>query len=135
MLAGVGVGPDAAVVSLDQLLTDQRASGVPSRRGLREPDPCPDEQRLDRADRHAQRARQLGVGHPRELAHQQRRALLLGKPADIFDQPPQRFPEIDLREGVVGVGPHQVEHLGWRRSGLAQLVDAAVVSDAEQPRS
>ena len=41
------------------------------------------QQRLDGRDRDAERVRHLGVGHPAQLAHQQRRALLLGQPADV----------------------------------------------------
>jgi hypothetical protein len=135
VLAGIGGRPDAAVVGLDELLADHCAGGVARGRGLREPEPGSDEKRFDRADRDPERARQLGVRHPRQLAHQQRRALLLGELADVFDQPSQRLPEIDLRQRVVGARPHKVEHLGGRRRRPAELVDAAVVGDPEQPRS
>ena len=75
----------------------------------------------------------VGVGHSAELAHQQRRPLLLGEPADVRDQAPERLAPVGLVDRVVHRGAQQLEHLGRRRRRPAQLVDAAVVRDAVQP--
>ena len=75
----------------------------------------------------------VGVGHPAELAHEQRRALLVGQPAHVGDQPPS-----DSRCSASAIGSWlgartSSHHLGRRRRGPAQLVDAAVVGDPVQP--
>ena len=78
---------------------------------------------------------ELDIGHPAQLAHQERRALLLGQPANIGDQPPQRFALIGLRDGILAGCADHAENLGGRHQRTAELVDAAVVGDAIQPGS
>ena len=72
-------GPHPAVVGDDQLLTDLRAGGVARLAGLSQADARPYQQRLDRRHRDAERLGDVGVGHAAQLAHQQRRALLIGQ--------------------------------------------------------
>ncbi len=43
----------------------------------------------------------VGVGHPAQLAHEQRRALLIGQSADVGDQPPERLALVGLGDRVV----------------------------------
>jgi hypothetical protein len=86
---------------LDELLADHRACGVTRRGCLRKGEPCTDQQRLDRAYRCPERARQVGIRHPRQLAHQQSRSLLIGQPAYVLNQPTERVAQIDLRQRVM----------------------------------
>jgi hypothetical protein len=133
VLASVRIGPPATVVRGGDLVADQAAVGVARLRRLHQPHPCPDQQRLERRDGDAHRARDLGIGHAAQLAHEQRRALLLGEAANVGDQPPQRIALLGLGDRVV-VGRAQEDHdLRRRRTGPAQLIDAAVVGNAEQP--
>ena len=69
---GGGVGAQPAIVGDDQLLTYLRARGVARLERLGEAEPGPHEQGLDGRDGHPERPRQVGVGHPAELAHEQR---------------------------------------------------------------
>jgi hypothetical protein len=135
VVAGVCAGADAAIVRFDQLFADHRARGLACIGGLRERDPRPDQQRFDRADRGPERARDLGVRHAGQLPHQQRRALLIGQPANVLYQSPQRLAEVELDQRIVHRGAAQLENLRRRRSRLTQLIDAAVVGDPEQPGS
>ena len=79
--------------------------------------------------------RDLVVAEPVELAHQQRRALLLGQVGEVLDQPSQlvaaaqRRVDVLARTGTVAVG-----ELGGGEPVAAQLVDAEVAHDAVQPR-
>ena len=84
-------GLHAAVVAVEQVDADLVAVGVARLGGLDEPDPRAHEQRLDGRDRDVERAGEVGVGHAVDLAHQQRRALLLGQPADVL-RPAARGP-------------------------------------------
>ena len=131
--AGETAGTHAAVMGDYQLLADLRASRVTRFARLGEADPRAHEQRLDGGDRHAERAGDVGVRHPAEFAHQQRRALLLGQPPHVLDQPPQRFALLSLGNGVVGASAEDPEHLGRRWDRSTQLVHAAVVRNAVQP--
>jgi hypothetical protein len=133
--AGIGVRAKAAFIRLDELLVDLAAGGVARRSGLRERDPRADEERLDGADRDPERRRQLGVGHTAQLAQQKRGSLLIGEPADVVDQPPQRLAGISLGNRVVDDATDQLEHLRRGRCRPPELVDAAVVSHAKQPRA
>jgi len=67
-----------AVVGQDELFAYLRTCGVPGLARLREPDPRPHEQRLDCGNRDSERAGHVRVCHPPKLAHQERRALLVG---------------------------------------------------------
>ena len=78
---------------------------------------------------------QLGVGEPVELAHEQRRALLLGQALDVLHQAAQVLAALGLGLGVVRRRARQLVDLGRRRDRAAQVVDAAVVRDAVQPRA
>jgi hypothetical protein len=120
-------------VRFDQLFADQDAGRVASLRCLRERDSCPDQQRLDRSHRDVERGCELQIRHSREFPHQQRGTLLFRKSADVLDQPPQGVPQVDLGERIMHGGAHQVKYLWWRRGRSAELVDAAVVRDPEQP--
>ena len=95
--------------------------------------PGPHEQGFDGRDGHPKRPRQVGVRHPAELAHEQRRALLIGQPAHVRDQPPEGLALVRLRDRVVDGRAQKLDHLRRRRRGAAQLVDAAVVRDAVEP--
>jgi hypothetical protein len=135
MSAGGGVRPHAAVVGDDQLLSDLRAGRVARLGRARQCEPRPDQERLDRRDRDLERAGEVGVGHAAELAHQQRRALLIREPADVLDQTPDRLPQVNLGDRVTSRGAQQRQHLRRWRARPAQLVDAAIVGDPEQPGS
>ena len=73
----------AAVVGREQVGADLGAVGVARLGGLDEADARAHEQRLDGRDRDVERAGEVGVGHAVDLAHEQRRALLLGQAADV----------------------------------------------------
>jgi hypothetical protein len=125
---------DAAVVGAHEVEPDLVAVGLARLGGLDEPDARAHEQRLDRGDRDVERRRELGVGEPVDLAHQQRRALLLGQPADVDHEPPQVLAPLGLLERVVQRGARGLEDRRGGRDGPPQVVDAAVVGDAVQPR-
>lgn len=84
-----GARAQATIVALHKLLADQLAGGVPRVGGLRQGDPGAYEQRLDGSDRDSQRDREIGIGHPGQLPHEQSRTLLLRQAADVLDQPPE----------------------------------------------
>jgi hypothetical protein len=130
-----GVRPYAPVVGIDQLFPDLRAGGVARLGGAGQREPRPHQQRLHRWDRDPERAGEIGVGHARELAHQQRRALLIREPADVLDQPPQRLAQVDLHLRIHGVATQQRQHLRRRWGGSPELIDTAVVRHPEQPRA
>ena len=130
---GGGVRAQPAIVGDDQLLADLRARGVARLERLGEAEPGPHEQRLDGRDGDPERRRQVGVGHPAELAHEQRRALLIGQPAHVRDQAPERLALVGLGDRVVDRRAQQLDHLGRRRRGPAQLVDAPVVRHPVEP--
>jgi hypothetical protein len=128
-------GTDAAVVREDQFLADLDACRIACLGRLREADARADEQRFDGGDGGPERAGDVGVGHPAEFAHQQRRALLLGKLPHVPDQLAQRVPLLGLEHRVAGRCTQDPQDLRCRRDRPAQLVDAAVVGDAVQPRA
>jgi hypothetical protein len=133
--AGAGRGLHAAVVGAVEVLADLIAGGVACVRGVDEADPRAHEQRLHGGHGDVERGRQVGVGEPVELAHEQRRALLLGQAADVLDQPGEVLAPLGLLDRVVERLARDVEHLGGRRDRAAQVVDAAVVGDAVEPRA
>ena len=76
----------------------------------------------------------LRVAEPFELAHQEGRALLVGKAPEVVDQAGAGVSRPPLCDGrVVAVGRRHLELLGRHRGRPAQLVDAAVVRDAVEP--
>ena len=125
----------AAVVGVEQIDADLGAVGVARLGGLDEPDPRAHEQRLDGRDGHVERGGEVGVRHAVDLAHQQRRALLLGQAADVGDQPAQVLAALGLLDRVVQRLARDLEDLGGGRDRAAQVVDAAVVGDAVEPRA
>jgi hypothetical protein len=134
MTPGHTARADAPVMRQDQFLTDLRTCDVPRLAGLREAHPSPHEQRLDGGNRDAERAGQVGVGHPPELAHQERRSLLVGKPLDIGDQAPKGVALFHLGGGILPRRMEAIHHLGRGEGRAAKLIDTAVVRDAVQPR-
>ena len=76
---------------------------------------------------------EVGVGHAVDLAHQQRRALLLGQAADVGDQAAQVLAPLGVLERVVQRRARHLEDVGGRGHRAAQVVDAAVVGDAVEP--
>jgi hypothetical protein len=126
---------DAPVVRDDQLLADLRAVRVACLERLGEPHASAHQQRLHGRHRYSERRCHVDVGHAAELAHQQRRALLLGQPPQVRDQAPQRLALLRCGGRVVNGRPDNLQHLGRRRCRPAQLVDAAVVGHPIQPGS
>ena len=133
VLARAAGGLHTAVVGAQQVGLDLGAVGVAGLGGLDEPDAGAHQQRLDGGDGDVQRVRQVGVGHAVDLAHQQRRALLLGQVADVGDEPTQVVAALGLLDRVVQRLARDLEDLGRGRDRPAQMVDAAVVRDAVQP--
>ena len=131
--ASRSVRTQPAVVGEDQLLADVGACGVAGFERLAERQPRAHEQRLHRRHRDPERARHVGVGHSAELAHQECRPLLLGEPAHVRDQAPERLAPVGLVDRVVNRRAQELQHLGRRWGRPAQLVDAAVVGDAVEP--
>jgi hypothetical protein len=129
-----GVGAQATVVHLDQVLTDLAARGVARCGSLGQAYPGPDEQRLHRSDGDAERGGEIGVGHPGQLAHEEGGTLLLWQPADVLDEAAQRLPQVDLGERILRGSTDELENLRRGRGRPTELVYAAVVGDAEQPR-
>ena len=60
---------------------------------------------------------EVGVGHAVDLAHQQRRALLVGQAADVGDQAAQVLAPLRVLERVVQRGARHLEHIGGRGHG------------------
>src|SRR5436190_5294131 len=115
---------------------DVAARGVARLDRLDQADPRADQQRLHGRHRDRQRVGQLLVGQALHLAHQQRRALLVGQPPHVVDEPAQVLAPLGLLERVQQRRPaRDVEqvHRGGHRP--AQLVDAAVVRDLVEPRA
>jgi hypothetical protein len=94
----------APVMRDHELLADRAARGISRLEGLRERHPRPYEQRLDRRHGHAERAGHIRVRHPTELAHQQRRTLLVRQSSDVLDQAAQRLSLLRLDRWVVDRG-------------------------------
>ena len=92
---------DAAVVRERELVADLDAGGVPRLDGERQADPRPDQERLHRRHRDIHGCGDVGIAHPAELSHEQRRSLLRGKPMQIGDQPLQRLTLFHSRDRVV----------------------------------
>ena len=83
-----------------------------------------------------QRRGELGVAHPAQLAHQQRRALLLGQAAGRRRSAGAATRAARPRRSGRRSAPPQRARAprGRERRGAPQLVDAAVVGDPVQPR-
>ncbi len=124
----------AAVMGVDQVFANLGAGRVARLACLGEADSRPNQQRLDGRDRDAQRVGDVDIRHAAQLAHQQRRALLLREALDVGDQAAQRVSLLDLDDRVLQVRDQAVDHLDGDRVRTAQLVDAAVVGDPVQPR-
>ena len=124
---------DAAIVGGHQVAPDLAAVGIARLLRLDEPDARAHQQRLDRRHGHVERAGELGVAQPVDLAHQQRRALLLGQAADVADEPPQVVAPLRLVDRVEQRLARHLEDLGRGRVRPPQVVDAAVVRDAVEP--
>ena len=135
MAAGAAGRLDAAVVGGGQVLADDGAVGGAGLGGLDEPEPRAHEQRLDGGHRDVERVGEVGVGHAVDLAHEQRRALLLGQAADVGDQAAQVLAPLRVLERVVQRGARHLEDVRGGRHRAAQVVDAAVVGDAVEPRA
>jgi hypothetical protein len=98
-------------------------------------DAGPDQQRLDGRDAHTVRVGEVGVGRSLELAHEQHRALLGGQAAHVGDQPAKVLAALGLGQRIGLRRAHELEPLQRDGDRAAQLVDAAVVGDAVQPRA
>ena len=133
VLARAPARADAAIEGVGEVRADLDARGVARLDGLDEPDPCAHEQRLHRLQRDAERLGELRVAQAVHLAHEQRRALLLGQPADVGDQAAQVVAALGVGRRVVQRPARGLEEVDRGRHGLAQMVDAAVVRDAVQP--
>ena len=131
--AGEPAGADAAPVRGRQVGADLAAGGVARLERLGEADARADEQGLDGGDGDAERAGELRVGEALELAHQQRRALLLGQAAHVVDQAAEVLAALGLGQRVVQRRARDVHDVGRGRRHAAELVDAAVVGDAVEP--
>ena len=128
-------GPALLVVGGQQDVADRRAVGVARLGGGDQPGPGALDQLARGRGRDLQRARHLVVAEPVELAHQQRRALLLGQVGEVLDQPPQLVAAAERRVDVLArAGAVAVGELGRGEAVAAQLVDAQVAHDAVQPR-
>ena len=113
-------GADAAAVRGGQVGADLAAGGVARLERLGEADARADEQRLDGGDGDAERAGELRVGEALELAHEQRRALLLGQAAHVVDQAAEVLAALGLGERVVQRRARHVHDVGrGRRHGGA----------------
>ncbi len=134
MAPGQAAGSNPPVMGEDQLLADLRAGGLPCDAGLGQTHPRAHKQRLDGRNRDAQCFAEIAVGHPAELAHQQRRALLLRETLDIGDQSSEHLTLLGLGDRILREPRQMLERVGARQQRSAQLVNAAVVSYAIQPR-
>jgi SAM-dependent methyltransferase len=134
MAARLPARSHALLLSLGQLAADIRASGVARLERLREANPRPDQQRLDGRHRDPKRARHIRVRHPRHLSHEQRRTLLLGQTPDVDHQASERLASLGLGDritvGYLIVSLQKLEARQWP----PQLVDAAVMGHAVEPR-
>ena len=125
----------AAPVGEGEVGADLVARRVAGLGGLHEAQAGAHQERLDRRDADVVGLGELGVAQALELAHEQGRALLLGQPPHIGHQPAQVLAPLGLLEGVGQRRPAHVVHVGRGRRRPAQLIDAAVVRDAVQPRA
>jgi hypothetical protein len=133
VLARVGGGLDATVAAGGEVGPDVVAVGVAGLGRLHEPDASADEQRFDGRDGDVERDGEVGVGHAVHLPHEQRRALLLRKPADVLDQAREVLAPLRLLDGVAQRLARELEDVGRRQDRAAQVVDAAVVGDPVEP--
>ena len=117
-----------------ELLADAGAVGVARLGGLGEPAAGAHEQRLHGGDGDAERGAELLVGEALELADDERRALLLREVVEVGDEAPEVLPALGL-DHRVGAAGEQLVGLQRRRGGAADVVDAAVVGDAVEPRA
>ena len=115
-------------------MADVGTVGVVGLDRLDQADPRPHEQRFHRRHAGVQRLGELGVGHSVHLAHEQCRALLVGQPADVPDQTLELFALLGLEQRVVQRRARDLEDVGRSGHGAAEVVDAAVVRNAVQPR-
>ena len=89
--------------------------------------PCAHQQRLDAGHGRLHRLGDLLVGQRLHLAQDERRALRLGKVADISDQRPEVLTVVDLVRGRrTEVGKVDVHRVDADRMDLAHVVAAAV---------
>jgi hypothetical protein len=130
---GATAGAHAAAEGQAQVVADVHAGRVACLARLDEPHPGPHEQRLDGRDRDLERRRELVVGEPVDLAHQQRRALLGGEALDVVDQAPQVVAALGDLERVVERPARGGENVGRGDLRPAHLVHAAVVGDPVEP--
>jgi hypothetical protein len=97
-------------------------------------DPGPDEQALHARDRGVHRLGDLLVAHRVDFAEKERRALRLGKVADVAEQAAELLPILDPLVGGhpvhVGVGVHRVLPV---RGRLTKMIEAAVSGDPVEP--
>ena len=135
MLARAAARLDAAVVRPQQVGLDLGAVGVTGLGGLHEAHASADQQGLDRGDRHVECVGEVGVRHAVHLAHQEGGALLLRELADVGDELAEIVAALGLLDRVVQRLARHVEDLGRGRDRTAQMVDAAVVGDAVEPRA
>ena len=124
---------DAAVVGGHQVAPDLAAVRIARLLRLDEPDAGAHQQRLDGRHGHVERAGELRVAQPVDLAHQQRGALLLGQAADVPDEPPQVVAPLRLVDRVEQRLARHLEDLRRGRVRAPQVVDAAVVRHAVEP--
>ncbi len=132
--AGTPRAADPAAVGERQLGANLPAGGIARLRRLDEADARPHEQRLDGGHADVQRTGEVGITQALELAHQQRRTLLVGEPAHIGDQAAQVLAALCLVAGVAAADRIIVEQIRRCRRRAPQLVDAAIVGHAVQPR-
>ena len=117
-----------------QVGADLDAGGVARLGGLHEADAGAHEQRLDRGDADVVGVGEVGVGQALELAHQQRRALLLGQAPHVGDQAAEVLAALGLGQRVLQRGAGRASSTPRAGGDRApQLVDAAVVGDAVEP--
>ena len=134
MAARAGARAHPAVAGAGELLADVLTGGVARLRGLREAHPGADEQRLDGRLTDVERVAELLVAEALELAHEQRRALLLGQAAR--GRSTRRRRSLAALGGERRVQPRVallLDDLGRLRARAPQLVDAAVVRDPVEP--
>jgi hypothetical protein len=97
-------------------------------------DACPDQEALDAGHRGVHRLGDLLVAHRVDFAEQERRALRLGKLADVGEEVAELLAVLDALEGGhpvhVGHGVHRVLAV---RGRLAKVVEAAVPGDPVEP--
>jgi hypothetical protein len=96
-------GAHALLMSQAKCLPDLRAGGVASRVGPYEAHSGPDQKRLHGRNARIQNGGHLGVGDAAEFPQQQRRALLLGEPADVLNQAAQGLTGVGASRRVIGL--------------------------------